>query len=54
MAEVIGFSKDKKSYKHQMICQHCGAIVEFFDSEIIVDSMGMCVVCPNCNHDIKF
>lgn len=54
MPEVIGFVKDKKSYKHQKICNHCGAIIEFFNSEIIVDAMGMCIVCPNCGKDIKF
>ena len=54
MAEVIGFVKDKKNYKHQKICPYCGAIVEFFNSEIIVDSMGMCIICPSCHKDIKF
>ena len=54
MPEVIGFVKEQKSYKHRKICPYCGAIVEFFDTEIIIDTMGMCVVCPNCNKDIKF
>ena len=54
MPEVIGFVKEQKSYKHRKICSNCGAIVEFFETEIIVDALGMCIVCPNCNHNIKF
>ena len=54
MPEVIGFVKGSKSYKNRTICPHCGAIVEFFEEEIIIDAMGMRIVCPNCNHDIKF
>jgi len=54
MTEVIGFIKEHKSYKHKKICPHCGAIVEFSGTEIIRDEMGLCVICPNCNKDIKF
>ena len=35
-------------------CPHCGAIVDFSGTEIIRDEMGLCVICPNCNKDIKF
>lgn len=54
MPEVIGFVKEQKNYKHQKICPHCGAIVEFFETEIIRDDMGLCIICPNCYRDIKF
>lgn len=54
MSEVIGFVKNRKSYKHQKMCTYCAAVVEFFNSEIIRDDMGLCIVCPNCKHDIKF
>lgn len=39
MKEVIGFIKNRKSYMHKIICSHCGAIIQFSESDIIRDDM---------------
>ena len=53
MAKVVGYYLNNL-HIHQKTCPKCHAIIEFDNNEIIKDDMGMCIVCPNCNHDIKF
>ena len=49
MPKVVG------EYRHhRKVCPHCDTMIEFNNSEIIVDSNGMRIVCPNCNYNIKF
>lgn len=51
MARIIGYNSPSM---HTKTCPKCGAMIEFSNEDILRDDMGLCIVCPNCNNDIKF
>ena len=53
MSKVVGKINDKKTYMKYHICNKCGSILEFFETDIIQMSDGYYLYCPECKTRIK-